>query len=71
MLIELHFAIVNETDMDALDVKAKNLSQMSLMFAHLSNLGYAIFNRADNASPFGDCSEYSFLRVEGTHHIMS
>lgn len=67
--MELHFAIVDVENLDSLDVKAKNLPQMSIIFAHLSNLGYAIFNRADNVmSPFGDSSEFSFLRVEGTHH---
>jgi hypothetical protein len=44
---------------------ARNSPQMTLLFSHLANLGYAVVARDDNLiSNLGCCSEFTFLRVE-------
>jgi hypothetical protein len=44
---------------------AKNSPQMTLLFSHLANLGYAVVARDDNAGAnLGCCSEFTFIRVE-------
>jgi hypothetical protein len=44
---------------------AKNKQQLSLLFGHLANLGYAVVLRDDNPhANVGCCSEFTFLRVE-------
>jgi hypothetical protein len=44
---------------------AKNSPQMTLLFSHLANLGYAVVARDDNPiASLGCCSEFTFLRVE-------
>lgn len=69
VLIEVHFGRDDGNgNVYPTAVSAKNLSQMSLLFAHLANLGYAIFYRCDNfVSNIGCCSEFSLLRVEEGH----
>ncbi len=48
---------------------AKNSPQMTLLFSHLANLGYAVVARDDNPhANLGCCSEFTFLRVENRLH---
>lgn len=68
ILVELHFSVGPSTEPGAIIPRAKSLPQMSLLFAHLANLGYGISYRADNMlDNIGCCSEFSLLRVEGIH----
>lgn len=46
-------------------IKEVSLAQLSLMFLHLANLGYAIVSREENVR-CGNCVEFTMMRVEIT-----
>ncbi len=60
--LEVHFSLPGQGFPDS---AAKNGPQMSLLFSHLANLGYAVVARDDNPHMnLGCCAEFTFLKVE-------
>eukprot|EP00808_Paulinella_micropora_P017032 g2133.t1 len=68
LALEVHFAH-HTLGPQGEKAAAKQSPHMSLLFAHLAILGYAIVSREDNMYLHsGCCSEFSFLLVENNHH---
>ena len=63
LAIELHFAEQGRPSQ-----RDSSWSEMSMMFVHLANLGYASTSRDDNFHG-SCCSEFSFVRLPGIRRI--
>jgi hypothetical protein len=64
--VEVHFTFQHPQWPDGpLTAAARTQFQMSLLFQHMANLGYAIASKEDNPYlDIGCCAEFTFLRVE-------